>query len=422
MIDAAAPTDGAAGQAAPTPAARGAVPADAGFRMPAEWARHRGTWMAWPERPDVWRDGAAPAREEFAAVAEVIAAHEPLTVTCSPGQVEACRAAMPPGTRVLPIPSDDAWMRDIGPTFLVDGRGGLGGVDWVFNAWGGHGAGLYASWDRDDAMAAAVCEAEGARRWRAPLVTEGGALATDGEGTLLVTEESLLDPNRNPGRSRAEVEGLLEAYLGVRRVVWLGLGLVDDETAGHVDNLAAFAAPGVVLLHWCDDPADPQQPRSADARRRLEAARDATGRPFEVQLLPHPAPMRITEAEAAGLRAVPGTKPRRAGDRLAASYVNAYPGNGFVLVPRLDPRTDDAAAAVWAEAFPDRQVVGVAARELLLGGGGIHCITCPVPDPAAAAGARPVTAAQAAQGGGEAGRRSSSAASTSASMAEASGP
>jgi len=359
------------------------TPAADGYRMPAEWAPHRGTWMAWPERPDTWRDGAGPAREAFAAVAEVIAAHEPLTVTCSPGQLDRCRAAMPPGTRVLAIRSDDAWMRDIGPTFVVDGRGGMAGVDWIFNAWGGELGGCYTPWEADDAMAAAVCAHEGVPRFRAPIVTEGGALHTDGEGTLLVVAESIANPNRNPGVGRAELEAVLADHLGVTRVVWFERGLVDDETDGHVDNLACFVRPGLVLLHWCDDPADDQHPRSLEARRRLEAATDAGGRTLEVRLLPQPGPLRIREEEAAGLRPSPGSKPRRAGDRLAASYVNAYVGNGFVLVPRLDPRTDDEAAATWADCLPDRRVVSVEAREILLGGGGIHCITCQVPDPTA---------------------------------------
>jgi agmatine deiminase len=357
------------------------TPAADGFRMPAEFEPHSGCWMAWPERPDNWRLGAKPAQRAFAAVATAIAASEPVTMGVSDVQFEHCRALLPPAVRVVELSTDDAWLRDTGPTFVLDGGGGRRGVDWLFNAWGGLEGGLYFPWDRDDRVAAKVLEAEGADRYRAPIVLEGGAIHVDGEGTVMTTEECLLNPNRNPEMSREEIEEVLRAYLGAEKVIWLGRGVFNDETDGHVDNIACFARPGVVLLTWADDENDPQHEISRDARERLEAATDASGRSLEVVTLPSPGPLTTSREEAAGVDRAEGTAPRSAGDRLAGSYVNFYLGNSRVVMPLLDERYDDEAIEVLRGCFPDREVVGVEAREVLLGGGNIHCITQQVPAP-----------------------------------------
>lgn len=347
--------------------------------MPAEWEPHAGCWIAWPERPDVWRDGAGPARAAFAEVVTAIQAAEPVTVTVGPAGRASAEAMLPAGVRIVDLATDDAWMRDIGPTVLVDDHGARMGIDWTFTAWGGPGAGLYTPWDRDDAAAAAVLIDLGLERRRTPFVFEGGAISVDGEGSALVTEQCLLDEHRNPGVRRADVERVLHDLLAVERVVWLGQGTVGDETRGHVDDLAAFVAPGVVALTWCDDPDDPQHPVSLDARRRLERARDARGRSLEVHLLPHPGPLEVTGAEAAGLEVRSGSHPRPPGTRLAGTYVNWYLAGDRVIVPLLDPRTDGAAVDAIGALLPGRTVVGVPAREILLGGGAIHCITQQIP-------------------------------------------
>ncbi|HSC22003.1 MAG TPA: agmatine deiminase [Solirubrobacterales bacterium] len=355
------------------------TPAADGFRMPGEFEPHAGCWMAWPERPDNWRLGAKPAQEAYAAVAAAIAESEPVTMAVSDAQFENARSLLPPQVRVVEVSTDDAWIRDHGPTFVVDGKGGRRGVDWRFNAWGGTEGGLYFPWDRDDRVAAKVLEIEGDDRYRAPIVLEGGAIHVDGEGTVLTTEECLLNPNRNPELSKEQIERVLLDYLGAEKVLWLGAGVFEDETDGHVDNLACFARPGVVLLTWSDDEDDPQHSISRDARERLETATDARGRPFEVVLLPSPGPLQISAEEAEGVDAAEGTAPRSAGDRLAASYVNFYLGNSRIVYPLLDPRHDEEAAAILRRVFPEREVVGVPAREILLGGGNIHCITQQVP-------------------------------------------
>ena len=364
---------------APVLTPRPGTPAADGFRMPGEFERHDACWMAWPARPDNWRNEAGPAREAFAAVANAIAVSEPVVVAVNPADADGARARLGERVSLITIPSDDAWMRDIGPTFVVDDRGERRGVDWQFNAWGGELGGLYSPWMQDDAMAAAVCGYEGVDRYRAPFVLEGGAIHSDGDGSLLVTEECLLNPNRNPNLSRAEIEVLLREYTGAEIVVWLGLGVANDETDGHVDNLCCFIRPGVLALTWTDDRTDPQYVRSLDARRRLDASTDARGRQLEVHLLHQPTPSTITAEESSGVVPVPGTIPRLAGARLAASYVNFYPANDRVIVPLLDDARDRAAIEVLAPLFPDREIVGVPAREILLGGGNIHCITQPVP-------------------------------------------
>jgi agmatine deiminase len=355
------------------------TPAADGFRMPGEFEPHAGCWMAWPERPDNWRLGAKPAQRAHAEIATAISGSERVTMAVSDAQFEHCRSLLPGEVRVVEVSTDDAWLRDSGPTFVVDGAGGVRGVDWRFNAWGGLDGGLYFPWDRDERAARKIIEIEAVDRYRAPIVLEGGSIHVDGEGTVIATEECLLNPNRNPGLTREEIERVLFDYLGAEKMVWLGRGVFEDETDGHVDNLACFARPGVVLLTWTEDASDPQHEISRDARRRLEAATDARGRRLEVITLPSPGPMTITAAEAEGVDAVEGTLPRRAGDRLAASSVNFYLGNSRVVMPLLDERHDAEAEAILRECFGEREVVGVPAREILLGGGNIHCITQQVP-------------------------------------------
>lgn len=355
-----------------------------GFRMPAEFEPHAGTWMIWPERPDNWRLGAKPAQTAFAAVAAAIAVSEPVTVGVSAAQYENARAHLPPAVRVVELSSDDAWARDTGPTGVVDANGRVRGVDWRFNAWGGLDGGLYFPWDRDDLVARKILEVEGLDRYRAPFVLEGGAIHVDGEGTLITTEECLLNRNRNPDLSRAEIERGLRDYLGVERILWLERGVYADETDGHVDNLCCFVRPGEVALTWCDDPADPQYEISRDALARLRSATDARGRRLTVHKIPQPGPLFVTAEEAAGVDRREGSRPRRAGDRIAGSYVNFYIANRRVVVPLLDPATDARALRILRRLFPGREVMGVPAREILLGGGNIHCITQQIPR-----GARP---------------------------------
>ncbi len=347
--------------------------------MPGEFEPHCGCWIAWPERSDNWRLDAAPAQEAYAAVAEAIAVSEPVTVGVSDAQFERARSMLSSSVRVVELSTDDAWIRDTGPSFLLDAEGRKRGVDWRFNAWGGLDGGLYSSWDRDERVAAKVLEIERAQRYRAPIVLEGGSIHVDGEGTVLTTEECLLNPNRNPACSREQIEQALLDYLGASKVVWLGRGVYQDETDGHVDNLACFARPGQVLLTWTEDESDPQHAISRDAAERLQISSDAQGRPFEVIRLPAPDPLTITEQEADGIEPAPGTLPRRAGDRMAASYANFYIGNSRIVFPLLDERHDDQAAELLRDCFPGREVVGIPAREILLGGGNIHCITQQVP-------------------------------------------
>lgn len=347
-----------------------------GFRMPAEWEPHAGCWMLWPERSDNWRNGAKPAQHAFAAVAAAIAQGEPVTVCASPGEYEAARELLDPAIRVVEMTSNDSWIRDCGPTFVVNDQGVVRGVDWKFNAWGGLIGGLYFPWDQDDLVGEKVLEFERDDRYAPDFVLEGGSIDVDGQGTVLATEECLLNPNRNPGLSRAEIEAALRAYLGVETVLWLGQGVYLDETDGHVDNLCRFVAPGEVVLTWTDDASDPQHAISTDALRRLQGFRDARGRPLTVHRLHQPAaPVRITPEEAAGVDRVHGTLPRQAGDRMAASYVNFYIGNGIVVAPRFDDPQDGPARETLARLFPGRRIVPAPAREILLGGGGIHCIT-----------------------------------------------
>lgn len=354
------------------------LPRRDGFQMPAEFAAHDGCWLLWPERTDNWRLGAKPAQAAFTAVAGAIAASEPVTVGVSARQFTNARARLPARVRVVEVSSNDAWMRDVGPTFVIDRRGRRRAVRWQFNAWGGLAGGLYSPWDLDAAVAAKVAEIERSDAYAAPLILEGGSIHVDGQGTLVTTEECLLNPNRNPTLDKAEIEALLKNYLGVDVVIWLGKGVVNDETSGHVDNLCCFVRPGEVCLTWSNDRRDPQYAISREAAERLAATRDARGRQLKIHKLVQPGPLYMSAEEASGIDAT-GDTVRHAGNRLAASYANFYIANRHIVMPLLDRRRDADAAAVLRRAFPSRTLVGIPAREILLGGGNIHCITQQLP-------------------------------------------
>lgn len=310
----------------------------------------------------------------------------------NPADVQGARRALagvmresPFPVEILPIPTDDAWARDIGPSCVVRGRAGAGeravrGVSWRFNAWGGEVDGLYPDYAQDDLAAGQICEALSLDWYDAsPFVLEGGSIHLDGEGTCITTEACLLSSGRNPSLSREEIEERLRGFLGVEKVIWLPHGIYEDETNEHVDNVCAFVRPGEVVLAWGQE-GDPQEELSREDLQVLEGETDARGRRLRVTRLPVPSrPVRVTEEDLPGFSYAPGEAHRQAGERLAASYVNFYIGNRTVLVPQFGDPNDALALRTLEGLFPGRRVQGIPAREILLGGGNIHCITQQIP-------------------------------------------
>ncbi|KAA8998582.1 agmatine deiminase [Affinibrenneria salicis] len=354
------------------------TPRQDGFSMPAEWAQHEAVWMLWPWRRDNWRAGAEPAQRTFAAVAAAIARKTPVFMGVPRDQLERAKQIMPPQATLVEMASDDAWMRDTGPTMLLNNAGERRGVHWRFNAWGGELGGLYADWRQDEQVAEQVLACHHNIGYRAPLILEGGSIHTDGEGTLLTTAECLLNPNRNPQLNQQQIEQRLRDYLGVSTFIWLPEGVYNDETDGHIDNMCCFVRPGEVALHWTDDKDDPQYARSQAAWQVLSEARDAQGRQLKIWKLPAPGPLYATPEETADVCDGEAIE-RYAGSRLAGSYVNFLISNQQIIFPLLDARTDDLARDLLQQMFPEYLISGVPAREILLGGGNIHCITQQIP-------------------------------------------
>lgn len=321
--------------------------------MPAEWEPHARCWMAWPCREELWGEHIEDARDAYAAVAKAIAQFEPVTLVANPGDVATASIACGKTVDVVPIEIDDSWMRDIGPTFVVNARGEVAGCDWHFNAWGNK----YEFYNNDVRLAELLLQQIKLRRFDAPFVLEGGAIHCDGEGTVLTTETVLLNPNRNPGMSREEIEQALTDWLGARKVIWLPAGYHYDETDGHVDNVACFVRPGVVLAASCPDKGDPNYEILQANIEILKASSDAAGREIEVVTVDQPARM------------------EEDGERRSSSYVNLYIANGGVVMPSFEDKRDSAARRTVVEAFPEHEVVQVPAGDIVRGGGGIHCIT-----------------------------------------------
>jgi len=322
------------------------------FAMPAEWAEHSRCWMAWPSNPAIWTRGMDNAFRNFAQVVQAIVQFEPVTLLVHPrDRAEAFRLC---GEQVeyWEYALDDSWMRDFGPTFVVSEQGDVAGVDWRFNGWGKY------PYENDQHVARFILDRLSVQRIEAPFVLEGGSIHVDGEGTVLTTEQCLLHPNRNPELDKNTLEKLLLEYLGAEQAIWLPQGIADDDTDGHIDEIACFVAPGVVLALIADDTSDvdyaPLQ-RNVDI---LRESRDACGRRLDIITLEQPEII------------------YRGEQRLSQSYINFYIANDGIVMPAFgDRRRDEQARGVIAELFPRRKVVQIPARELAYGGGNIHCIT-----------------------------------------------
>jgi agmatine deiminase len=333
-------------------------PRDDGLSVPSRTIEHARTFVSWPCRAELWGGHLAAAEEEYAATVAAIARFEPVTVIAPPGAAPRLPEATAHPVELAELPIDDSWVRDNGPIFVRDRGGRVAAVGFGFNAWGGK----FAPFDDDARLAERLAGRLGMRCYRAPLVAEGGGLAFDGEGTLITTESVLLNPNRNPGRSREDVEAVVRDYLGVEKVIWLAGGLVEDrDTDGHSDNVVQFVRPGQVLVQMAPDRGNPNWDVLRDNRARLARATDAAGRPLEIVEMPV-----LPYAEVDG-------------ERFVVPYVNYYPVNGGIVAPALGTDDDETGHALLRELFGDREVVGAPSRLLAYGGGGIGCITQQLP-------------------------------------------
>lgn len=339
-------------------------PADLGFRIAADGVAHARCWMAWPVRVESWGERLGDARDEFMEIASAIARFEPVTVVVKPTKVAEVSLRTASGIASFALPHDDSWLHDNGPTFLIGGDGSVAGVQWKWNGW----AGRVPDCERDAEAATKLLEQMKMRRFEAPILLEGGAIVTDGDGTLFASEPILLDPKRNPGLDKAAAEEILRAYLGVEAVIWLGAGLDGDPAGGRLDNLICMLQPGQVAALTTADSADSNFAALSDLQTRLKAAADAKGRALEILPIEQP---RIAVADN--------------GRRLPLSYVSLYQANGGVVMPAFEGPQDKRAFEALSRAFAGRKVVQVPSNDIAQGGGGIRTLCLGQPAGAAAA-------------------------------------
>lgn len=347
------------------------------IRFPAEWEEHSGTIMIWPERPGSWTYGAKYARPVFAEIIRNIAYGERVYLAVS-GQGAASAKELlgkeiSDGTVELwQVKTDDCWARDMAPTFAKN-DGNVIGIDWAFNAWGGEYNGLYKDYANDDAFAAYACKKLNTGCKNAhPFVLEGGSIHSNGNGIILTTEECLLSKGRNPDLTKEQIERKLKEYLGSEKVIWLKRGIVGDETDGHVDNICAFVSADTVLLAWSD------KGEQGEICRENYQILLANG--IKVIKLPMPEkPVTISQFDLDGFVFEEGEDTREVGEQLAASYINFYICNAGVLVPQFGDKNDKVAVNTLQQAFPDKKIIPIQARNLIVGGGNIHCLTQQIP-------------------------------------------
>jgi agmatine deiminase len=324
--------------------------------MPAEWEPHVATWLSWPHKLESWPGKFEPIPPLYARFVRELAAHEPVNILAGGHPMAQAKVLVGqvPNVTLYDIPTDDAWIRDSGPTFLT----GLAGapptlIDWDYNAWGGK----YPPYENDDLIGQLLAYKIGYECYEPGIILEGGAIDGDGRGTLLTTEQCLLNPNRNPQLSRTEIEKYLADYLAVRKVLWLGAGIIGDDTDGHIDELARFVAPRTVVASVEDDPNDENYRALQDNLTRLKAMTDADGAALEVVPLPMPRPIFHED------------------QRLPASYCNFYIANGLVVVPQFNDPSDQQVVEILTHLLPGRRICPLPAVDLVWGLGAFHCIT-----------------------------------------------
>ncbi len=356
------------------------TPKEDGFFMPGEFERQQRILMMWPERPDIWRENAEPAQRTFAEVAKAILKFEPVTMFVSDEQYIRCRSMLPGEIQVVEMSSNDAWIRDTGPSFVINKKGAIRGCDWTFNAWGGTYDGLYTQWDRDDRVAGKVCEVFQTDSYRTDdFVLEGGSFHVDGQGTVLTTEMCLLSQGRNPHLTKKQIEKYLQQYLGAAKIIWLPEGIDPEETNGHVDDVACFVKKGEALCIDTDDKNHPFYQAAKSAQGVLMQAKDVTGKRLRVHKLCCPK-REVRLDQSFELMQTNQAKKRKSGDLCIASYANFLLVNGGVIAPQYKDDNDKIALKQLQEIFPERKVVGVDTREIAYGGGNIHCITQQIPE------------------------------------------
>ena len=338
--------------------------------MPAEWHRHSATWLTWPKDPVTWPDRVPRVQEIFLRMISELAPYEKVNLlvddeVTAASVRERCSPETMQTLRLHQIQTVDSWIRDYGPNFLINQQAELAYNDWVFNAWGNK----YDELKQDDAIPAKLEDLLRIPRFEPGIVLEGGSIEVNGEGVVLTTEQCLLNPNRNPRLNRNDIEQYLMDYLGVRKVLWLGEGIVGDDTDGHIDDIARFVAPGVVVCALEEDPQDANYELLQDNYKRLQLITDANDRPFEIVTLPMPGVVGGSSTSARDL------------ERLPASYANFYIANSVVLAPIFGHRNDERALEILQRLFPDRRVIGINCEPLVWGMGTIHCVTQQQPQP-----------------------------------------
>jgi agmatine deiminase len=334
-------------------------PADLNFKMPPEWFKHARTFMEWPVKEAVWPGPYDEILPAFRAIIQKIACFEPVTLIARPELAEEATRLCGPGIEVLALNHNDSWMRDNGPTFIANPKGEIAGINWIFTGWGGKFPA-----DDDNRVASELLRHFGVPCFDAPIVMEGGSIHVDGEGSLMATEECLLNPNRNPHLGRTEIEDFLKRYLNIAHIIWLPKGWVGDDTDGHVDNIACFARPGVIVTQVCSDPADSNYEISKENQKVLEAATDTQGRPFEIITIEQPPAAYYEDL------------------RLTLSYLNFYFVNNGIILPVFGGQataTDQAAERVLQQLFPERRIATINGSVIARGGGNIHCLTQQMP-------------------------------------------
>jgi agmatine deiminase len=343
---------------------RAQTPSELGFRMPAEWHPHHATWLTWPKDPETWPDRVTQVEEIYLQMIAALTPHEIVNLLVDDDETEQkvrgrCNEAAASRIHCHHIQTVDSWIRDYGPNFLIHADGERAFNDWIFNAWGNK----YEVLKKDDTVPQRLEPFLKMKRFSPGIVMEGGSIEVNGARCVLTTEQCLLNPNRNPDLSREEIEQYLKDYLGVTKVLWLGEGIVGDDTDGHIDDIARFAAPDVIVCAVEEDPADANYEILQDNLKRLRSMTDATGKPFEIVTLPMPGTVGGSSTETRDL------------ERLPASYANFYIANSVVLAPIFGHANDERAVDALQRLFPTRQVVPINCEPLVWGMGTIHCVT-----------------------------------------------